>query len=92
MCLAACHQVLEPDVERMWRLDLAACAQQVKPRQMAARDKVGDITRRQPQPSSVKLHNTPVVTPLRPMAIRKSRPHQEKEILMIYLERTVASR
>jgi hypothetical protein len=30
---------------------------------MAARDKVRDITRRQPQPSPDKLHDTPVVLP-----------------------------
>ena len=57
--LAACHQVLEADIERAGRLDFSPRVQQVQPRQMATRDEVGDITRRQTQPVPVKPHDTP---------------------------------
>ena len=60
--LAPRHEVFKADVERMRKPDLAARVEQVEVRQVAARDVVGDVTRRQPQPSTDKLHDAPVVT------------------------------
>jgi hypothetical protein len=55
--LAALHQVLKTDVELAWRMKLSPRPQQVQPRQVAAREEVGDIARRQPQCAPVDLHN-----------------------------------
>ena len=55
--LPARHQVLEANVELARWPELPARRQHVQPCQVAAREKVRDITRRQPQPARLKLHS-----------------------------------
>jgi len=54
--LAARHQVLEAGVVRVRRPQPPPRRQHVQPRHVAAREKVRDIARRQPQPARLKLH------------------------------------
>jgi hypothetical protein len=58
----ASHQVLEANIESPRRLDYPPGVQQVEPGHMTAGDEIGHITRRQPQPSTVKPHGTPVAS------------------------------
>ena len=59
MRLAALHQVFEPEVELPHLAQRSAGRQQVQPGPVLARDEVGDVTRRHPQPFTSELHATP---------------------------------